>query len=77
MYLPEQMELDRQVESAFRCMLLACSGTVDPGLNFYSCFFLLLIQACSLEAVSKEKRKENVLFRNQSERNKGINSGFY
>lgn len=53
------MEFDSQVESAFRCMLLACSGTVDPGLNFYLCFFVLLIQACSLEAVSGGRRKDN------------------
>ena len=54
--LPEQGEFDKQVESAFHCMLLACYCTVDPGLHFYAYFFGQSIRAYSAKAISVGKK---------------------
>ena len=53
------MEVDKRVESAFRCMPLACFDIVDSGLNFYLYFFGLLIQAYYAKAVTNKTKRTN------------------
>jgi hypothetical protein len=53
------MAVDRLMESVFHCMLLACFGITDPGLNFYPYFFWQLKQVYFAEAVWKQRNKDD------------------
>lgn len=50
--LPDLMDFDKRVESAFRCMLVACPRIAHSSLNFCLYFFEQCPQVSFVEAVS-------------------------
>ena len=68
--LPNQREFDKQGESAFHCMPLACYCTVDPDSHFYAYFSGQLIRAYSAKAIKVGKKKIVLALISQIRRNK-------